>query len=47
MHQLPHRTVTADEQHLNLLAIFHYVLGGMMVLFALMPVVHMVMGAVM
>ncbi|HEX7859795.1 MAG TPA: hypothetical protein VF773_05675 [Verrucomicrobiae bacterium] len=33
-----------DEQHLHLLAIFHYVLAGLAALVSLFPVVHLVMG---
>lgn len=33
-----------DEEHLKLLSIFHYVLGGMAALFALFPIIHLVFG---
>ncbi|HEX6201573.1 MAG TPA: hypothetical protein VF100_01145 [Thermoanaerobaculia bacterium] len=33
-----------DDQHLQLLSIFHYVVGGLIALFALIPVFHLVMG---
>ncbi len=33
-----------DSQHLKLLSIFHYVLGGMTALFALFPIFHLVFG---
>ncbi len=33
-----------DEEHLNLLAIFHYVYGGITALFALFPIVHVIFG---
>ena len=33
-----------DAQHLRLLAIFHYVLGGIIALFAFFPIIHVVMG---
>ena len=33
-----------DEQHLRLLSIFHYVVAGLIGLFALFPVIHLVMG---
>lgn len=36
-----------DEQHLKLLAVFHYIVGGMMALFSCLPVVHLVLGIVM
>jgi hypothetical protein len=32
---------STDEQHLQLLAIFHYVVGGMTALFACMPLIHL------
>lgn len=35
---------TDDERHLDLLAIFHYVLGGIMAFFGCCPVMHLVMG---
>lgn len=35
-----------DEEHLKLLAIFHYVVGGLAALFALFPVLHLVMGLI-
>ncbi len=36
--------MTQDEQHLNLLAIFHYVLGGITALFACIFLIHLAMG---
>ncbi|MHB8974952.1 MAG: hypothetical protein ACYC4N_31375 [Pirellulaceae bacterium] len=33
-----------DEQHLRLLSIFHYILGGVGALFACFPVLHLVIG---
>ena len=33
-----------DVEQLRLLAIFHYVVGGMAALFSLVPLVHLVMG---
>jgi hypothetical protein len=36
-----------DEEHLRLLAIFHYVCAGMAALFACLPIIHLVMGLVM
>jgi hypothetical protein len=36
-----------DTQHLQVLAIFHYVLAGLAALFSLLPVVHLVMGVMM
>ena len=36
--------MTRDEEHLRLLSIFHYVVGGLAGLFALFPVIHLVLG---
>jgi len=36
--------MTQDEQHLNLLSIFHYVVGGLAALFSMIPVIHLVIG---
>jgi hypothetical protein len=33
-----------DEEHLKLLSIFHYVVGGFAALFALFPVIHLIIG---
>ena len=33
-----------DEQHLKLLSIFHYVVGGLAGLFACIPIIHLVVG---
>jgi hypothetical protein len=33
-----------DNEHLKLLSIFHYVLGGISALFACIPIVHLIMG---
>ena len=38
--------VNRDEEHLKLLAIFHYVLGGMMALFACFGLIYVIMGLV-
>ncbi|MBC2601881.1 hypothetical protein [Puniceicoccus vermicola] len=35
-----------DETHLNSLAVAHYVVGGFMVLFACIPLIHMTVGLV-
>ena len=40
-------TMNQDEQHLRLLSIFHYVVGGMMALFACIPIFHLILGIVM
>jgi hypothetical protein len=34
----------SDEQHIQLLPIFHYVVGGMTALFACMPLIHLGIG---
>jgi len=39
--------VSQDEEHLKLLSIFHYVVGGLAGLFACFPVIHLIMGIVM
>jgi hypothetical protein len=36
-----------DAEHLRLLSIFHYVVGGLAVLFALLPAMHLFMGIAM
>lgn len=33
-----------DEEHLRLLSIFHYVVGGIAALFACFPIIHLVVG---
>ena len=38
--------MTQDEEHLRLLAVFHYVVGGLAGLFALFPVLHLILGLV-
>jgi hypothetical protein len=38
--------VNKDEEHLKLLSIFHYIAGGLAGLFALFPVIHLVLGFV-
>ena len=38
--------MTQDEEHLRLLSIFHYIVGGVGCLFACMPLFHMVFGLV-
>jgi hypothetical protein len=35
---------TQDENHLNILSIFHYVVGGLAALFAFFPIIHLVIG---
>jgi hypothetical protein len=39
--------MSQDEQHLNLLSIFHYVVGGMTALFSCIPFLHVAMGVAM
>ena len=36
-----------DEEHLRLLSIFHYVVGGICALFACFPVIHLLIGMAM
>ncbi len=36
-----------DQEHLRLLAIFHYVLAGMMALFSFIPLIHLTLGIAM
>ena len=36
--------MTKDEEHLRLLSIFHFVVAGMTALFALFPIIHLVVG---
>jgi hypothetical protein len=38
--------MTQDEDHLRLLSIFHYVVGGLAALFALLPIIHVIFGLV-
>jgi len=38
---------STDEQHLRLLSIFHYVVGGITALFACVPLIHLTMGIAM
>ena len=38
--------MTQDEDHLKLLSIFHYVVGGLAGVFALIPIFHLVLGLV-
>jgi hypothetical protein len=39
--------MSTDEQHLNLLEIFHYVVGGLTALFACIPLIHFGIGVAM
>ena len=36
--------IDQDAEHLKLLSIFHYVVGGMAALFACIPVIHVILG---
>jgi hypothetical protein len=36
--------MSQDQEHLHLLSVFHYVVGGLMALFSLIPVVHLAIG---
>jgi hypothetical protein len=36
-----------EEQHLQLLAIFHYIVGGLAVFLACFPLIHLIIGLVM
>jgi hypothetical protein len=36
--------MTEDEQHLNLLSLFHYIFGGLTALFACIPLIHVTIG---
>jgi len=39
--------LSQDEQYLNLLGIFHYVVGGITACFACIPIIHLVLGLAM
>jgi hypothetical protein len=36
-----------ELEHLRLLGVFHYVVGGLLALFACLPIIHLVLGLVM
>ena len=36
-----------DEEHLRLLSIFHYVVGGILGFFSCIPIIHLIIGIVM
>ena len=38
--------INKDEEHLRLLSIFYYIVGGMTCLFAFFPVIHLVIGII-
>src|SRR5512137_1986376 len=35
-----------DVEHLRLLSIFHYIVGGLLAIFASIPVIHLVLGLI-
>ena len=37
-------TLNHDQEHLKLLSIFHYVLSGIVALFACFPIIHLIIG---
>jgi hypothetical protein len=39
--------IAQEEQHLQLLAIFHYIVGGVAAFFACFPLIHLTIGLVM
>jgi hypothetical protein len=39
--------MSKDEEHLRLLSIFHYIVGAIAALFALFPIIHLIMGIAM
>ena len=39
--------MTDDQQHLDLLSIFHYIVGGLGLLFSLFPILHLFLGIAM
>lgn len=43
----PHPQAVQDTEHLKLLAIFHYVLGGITMIFGSIPIIHVVIGIMM
>ena len=45
-HAAPSQQQILDNEHLRLLSIFHYVLGGLVALFACIPIIHLVVGLV-
>jgi hypothetical protein len=36
-----------DDEHLDLLAVFHYIVGGLIGIFACLPLIHLVLGLLM
>ena len=39
--------MNTNEEHLRLLSVFHYVVGGLAGLFACFPLIHLIMGVAM
>jgi hypothetical protein len=39
--------MAAEDQNLRILAVFHYVVAGLVALFSLFPIIHIVMGTLM
>ena len=39
--------MSQDEEHLRLLSVFHYVVGGLLAIFACVPIIHLAMGLLM
>src|SRR5947207_4470187 len=39
--------MTSDDDHLRLLSIFHYVVGGLIALFGCFPIIHVTFGLIM
>jgi hypothetical protein len=44
---LPEGRMNQDEEHLRLLSLFHYIVGGLMALFACIPILHIVIDILM
>jgi hypothetical protein len=40
------QTMTQDEDHLRLLSVFHYIVGGLAAFVACFPIIHLVIGLV-
>ena len=39
--------MSKDEEHIRLLSIFYYIVGGIAAVFALFPIIHLIMGTAM
>ena len=44
---LHERSMNQDAEHLQLLSLFHYIVGGLMALFACIPILHITIGVLM